>query len=126
MVTVNSKHHRGGRLELSGEQLVLGGHRQDYIPKARREAQRAADFLRPALVAAGRPQLAGRLVVRPMIAVVGGRLLIRQWAPGVTVVMTRQVPHALRSMPAVLTPSEVGTLYGLARRSTTRDNGPHP
>ena len=47
------------------------------------------------------------------------QLLIAQWASGVTAVMTRQLVHALRSMPAALAEAEVDTVYELARRSTT-------
>jgi len=109
VVTINTKHHRAGRLELDGDALVVNG----------REAERAAEFLRPALVEVGEPALAARLVVRPLIAVIGGRLLVRSWASGVTVVMPRQLVHALRAIPAGLDEAEVGTMFEVARRSTT-------
>lgn len=80
---------RAGRLELDGEALVVNGHPSEYVRKARREAERVAEFLRPALTAAGSPGLAGQVVVRPLLAIVGVRLLITRWASGVTVVMTR-------------------------------------
>jgi hypothetical protein len=48
------------KLYLDGEELVLNDHQTDYVPKARREAQRVAGFLQQAL-AAGRPELAGRV-----------------------------------------------------------------
>ncbi|ODU05884.1 MAG: hypothetical protein ABS81_06350 [Pseudonocardia sp. SCN 72-86] len=123
VITINSKHHRAGRLTLDGEQLVVNGHLTEYVRKARREAERAAQFLRPALAGAGTPELAARVAVRPMLAIVGGRLLISRWAPGVTVVMTRQLLHAVRSIPAVLDAAEVATVYEVARRSTTWNPG---
>ncbi len=115
VVTINTKHHRAGRLALDGDELVVNGHRSDYIGKARLEAHRAAALLTTALGAAGHADLAGRLPVRPMLVVVGGRLLIENWAAGVTVVMTRQLVHACTSMPASLTTEQVDRLYGVAR-----------
>lgn len=115
VVTINTKHHRAGRLSLDGDELIVNGHRTDYIPKARREAARAADLLTTALTAVGRPELAARLIVRPVLAIVGGRVLITRWAAGVSVVMGRQLTHTLTSMPAVLDPDKVERIYGVAR-----------
>jgi len=69
------------------------------------------DWPRPGSVEAER-----RGCRRPVLA---NQLLITQWASGVTAVMTRQLVHALRSMPAALAEAEVDTVYELARRSTT-------
>lgn len=103
---------------------MVNGHPSEYVRKARREAERVAEFLRPALTVAGSPGLAGRVVMRPMLAIVGGRLLITRWAPGVTVVMTRQLLHAVRSIPPVLDRAEVAAVYEVARRSTTWNPAP--
>ena len=118
VVTINSKHHRGGRLALHGEQLVLNGHPTAYVQKARREADRVRHLLAAAL-AVCHPELLERATVRSMIAIVGGRLLVTAWAPGVTVVKTSQLIHALTSLPARLDPDEVDRVHELARRSTT-------
>ena len=64
------------------------GHRTDYLPKARREARRVTDFLHATLTAQGHPELVGRVPVRPLLAIVGGRLRTQRWPAGVTVVMT--------------------------------------
>jgi Nuclease-related domain. len=119
VVTINTKHHRAGRLELDGESLVVNGRPSEYIRKDRREAERVSEFLRPALTGAGHPAVAEQVVVRPMIVIVGGRLLISAWAPGVTVVMTRQLVQALRSIPTVLAPAGTDAVFEVARRSTT-------
>jgi hypothetical protein len=119
VVTINTKHHRAGRLELDGDALVVNGRPTQYVHKARREAERAAAFLRPALLDAGEPALAARVLVRPLIAVIGGRLLVRSWASGVTVVMPRQLVHALRAIPPVLDAAAVAAVFEIARRSTT-------
>ncbi|MDN5749875.1 MAG: DUF5710 domain-containing protein [Pseudonocardia sp.] len=115
VVTINTKHHRAGRLALDGDELIVNGRATDYIPTARREALRAAALLGSALDATGHPELAARLTMRPVLAIVGGRVLITSWAPGVSVVMTRQLTHTLTSMPPALDPHEVDAVYGVAR-----------
>jgi len=115
VVTINTKHHRAGRLALDGEQLVVNGRTTDYIPKARREAERAATLLTAALTATGHPELAAQLPVRPVLAIVGGRVLVTQWTPGVAVVMTRELLGTLTAMPDALDPTQVGVIYDLAR-----------
>lgn len=119
VVTINTKHHRAGRLELDGDALVVNGRATEYVRKARLEALRAGELLRAALAGAGEPVLAGRLVVRPLLAVVGGRLLVSRWPAGVTVVMTRQMVPILAGMPAALDAGDVDAVFALARRSTT-------
>jgi hypothetical protein len=47
VVTVNRKHHRGGRLALDGEQLVLGGRPTEYVPKVPPGGERAAELSAP-------------------------------------------------------------------------------
>jgi hypothetical protein len=119
LVSINTKHHRTGKLYLDGDQLVLNGHRTDYVPKARREADRVTGFLQTALTAHGYPELAGRVPVRPLLAIVGGRLMTDRWPAGVTVVMTSTLIEAVRAFPAALDPDQVAAVYDLARRSTT-------
>lgn len=119
VVTINAKHHRAGRLALDGDELVVNGRRSDYIPKARREAGRACELLSAALAAAGHAMLAEQLHVRPILAIVGGRVLITSWAPGVAVVMTRQLAHTLTSMPTAFDAEHIETIYGIARHRLT-------
>lgn len=90
----------------------------DYVPKARREALLVSEFLDTALNTAGTPELAGRVPVRPLIVIVGGRLVVDQWPLGVTVAMTSTLIQAPRAFPAVLGADEV-SVYELARRSMT-------
>ena len=127
VVTINTKHHRAGRLALDGAELIVNGRTTDYLPTARREAHRAAALLGSALTATGHHDLAARLTVRPVLAVVGGRVLITRWAPGVSVVMTRQLTYTLTSMPPALVPDEVDAIYGVARhRAVWARNVPQP
>ena len=119
LVSINTKHHRTGKLLLDGDELFLNGHPTDYVAKARREAERIEQFIRPALTASGATELASRLPVRPLIVIVGGRLLVDRWPSGVTVVMIRTLIEVLSTLPAVLAAPEVTAVYELARRSTT-------
>ena len=57
--------------------------------------------------------------MRPLLVIVGGRLMTDAWPSGVTVVMASKLIEALRAFPAVLSVEEVGAVYELARRSTT-------
>jgi hypothetical protein len=50
VVSINTNHHRTGKLLLRGDELTLNGYRTEYVSKARREAQRIAGFLEPALL----------------------------------------------------------------------------
>ena len=119
VVTIDTKHHRSGRLELDGDTLTVNGRPSDYVRKARLEGLRAAELLRAALADAGQPGPGAPLEVRPVIVVVGGRPLPRRWPVGVTVVMGRQLVHALRSMPERWDPVTVAAVFDIARRSTT-------
>lgn len=116
IVTINTKHHRTGKLVLDGDQLTVNGRQSDYIPKARREAERTAKLAAAAMQHA--PDLPTP-PVRPMLVVVGGRLVIRQWATGVSVVMTDRLLHTLQALPEVLTAEDVDRLFELARRADT-------
>ncbi|OLM28285.1 hypothetical protein Ae717Ps2_6624 [Pseudonocardia sp. Ae717_Ps2] len=119
VVTINTKHHRTGRLRLDGDDLTLNGRRTDYVPKARREASRAAALLQAALPASIR-----QISVRPFVVVVGGRLTARSYPPGASVVMTERLLHSLRALRPELDPDCVDALFDVARRSTTWDTAP--
>lgn len=53
VVTINTKHHRAGRLTLDGDELVVNGRSIDAASKARREVGRAEYLLMTALTAIG-------------------------------------------------------------------------
>jgi len=57
--------------------------------------------------------------IRPLIVVVGGRLVVDRWPVGVTVVMTSSLIASLRAFPAALAPEDVDAVYALARRDIT-------
>jgi hypothetical protein len=63
-----------GRLELDDDDLVVNERPTEYVRKAQLEALLTAELLRWTLGELGRPGLVERLVVRPLLAIVGGRL----------------------------------------------------
>jgi hypothetical protein len=119
VVTINSKHHRGGRLVLDGDLIRVNDVDTDYVARSRREAEQARAALGATLRAHGRPDLGDRLPVRPLIAVLGGVLHVERWPTGVIVVTTTRLNHLLRSLPAVLGRGEIDAVHEVARRSTT-------
>jgi hypothetical protein len=99
------------------------------VRRARLEAIRARELLSAALADAGHADTAARTTVRPLLVVVGGRLLVAQWPTGVSVVMTRQLLQTLIAIPATLSTADVGTVFEVARRSTSwilRQRPPSP
>lgn len=119
VVTINSKHHRRGRLVVDGDLIMVNRIATDYVERSRREAQHATAALRAALRVHGRPALAERLPVRPLIAVLGGLLHVERWPAGVVVVTTTRLNHLLRSLPPALGHRDVDAVHDVARRSTT-------
>jgi hypothetical protein len=119
VVTINTKHHRVGKVVCDGDRITVNRRDQPYVPKARREAERVRDLLVPVLIEAGHAELAGRLVVSPTIALVGATLQVRRPPAGVMVLKHTDLRHRLTSMSERLGPDEVGTVYELARRSST-------
>lgn len=119
VVTINTRHLRGGRLHVDGEHVVVDGISTEHVALSRREAARTAGALGAALRAAGQHALAEGLVVRPVIAVHGGVLDVERWPTGVTLTTSNTLVHALRTMPERIDAAAVDTVYTLARRSTT-------
>jgi hypothetical protein len=119
VVTINTRHHPDGRLVLDGDALVVNGYPTDAVAKARREARVARSALAAALREAGRHDLAERMPVRPVIAVVGGLLHAVRWPPDVTVVTSTTLVHTLSALPTRLDGRAVAAIYDVARRSTT-------
>src|SRR5690348_11045959 len=115
VASISTRNHPAGRVLLDGEQLAVNGTPTEYVAEARQEAERVEGFLRPALAAAGQAELAARVPVRPVIAVVGARLTVTAWPARVTVAMSHQLVERLRAFPAVFDPEQVAAIYGAAR-----------
>jgi hypothetical protein len=112
--TVNTRHHRGGLVELDGETLVVDGVRTAAVPDARREAGRARALLVPRL-----PPALRTVPVRPVVALVGAAMTVRRWPDDVIVATEGALVAALRGLTPVLDAWAVGEVYALARRAGT-------
>lgn len=119
LFTINTKHHRAGRVEISGDTVRVNRRETDYVGKAQAEARRATRLLRTALGRAGHPELAGRTTVRPVLAIVGARLLGRGLPGGVLVATPATLTVYLREQPELFTRADLDLIYQHARRSTT-------
>ncbi len=117
--TVNAKHHRTRRVNIEADQVAVGRRDTAYVTKAVAEAERAQRLLADALLGQGQGELAARVVVRPVLAIVGARLLGRGLPGGVLVAQAGVLPMLLRELPAQLDAGEVAALFEVARRSTT-------
>lgn len=124
VVTINTKHHPGALVELDGDALSVDGRGHAYVREARVESLLVRSRLTTALAETGEGDLAGRLRVRPVVVLVGTRLLVHRWADGVLVLLPRELLHTVRQLPVGLDPTDRDTLFQLARRSTTWVHGP--
>ncbi|WP_232661481.1 nuclease-related domain-containing protein [Pseudonocardia sp. TRM90224] len=119
VVTINTKHHREGRLVVDGDAIRIDDITTEYVARSREEAAVTSALLGAALRRAGRHQLAAALDVRPVIAVLGGLLHVVRWPAGVTVTTTTRLVHALRTLPARIDSAATDAIFEVARRSTT-------
>jgi hypothetical protein len=110
--TLNTKHHRRGRIQVDGDRLVVNGTRQAYVRASRHEATRAAKLL----AAAGGVEVPVRAIVVPVGA---AAVRVRRQAVDVAVVERRHLRRWLGRQPEVLTASQVDAVYDLARRPST-------
>lgn len=116
--TINTKHHRGKRLDVRGDAVFIGGTYLPYVPKARHEAQCARDALTA--------DLPTPCPVTPIVCTVGATLRHREATSGVWVVEDHRLVTALTAQPTVLSPAQIDWLYDRARRSTTWTDTPPP
>ena len=111
---INTRHHRGGRVLLDGEALVVDGFRTDAVPRARAEAVRARELLAPRLGP-------GAVPVRPVIAVVGAAMQVRRWPDDVIVATEGALVAALRGLTPALDARAVERAYEIARDPASWD-----
>ena len=119
LVTINTKHHRNGKVVCDGDQLTVGRHNTPHVPKARREAVRVRKLLAPALVEAGLGELADRLVVSPAIVLVAPDPAGAPPAAGVMVLRPSELAHPLQTMTRRLAGAELDELFEVARWRST-------
>jgi hypothetical protein len=119
LVTINTKHHRNGKVVCDGDQLRVGRHTTPHVPKARREAERVRELVTPAIVAAGLGELAGSLVVSPALVLVALTVQVRSRPSGVMVLRPSELVHPLQTMTRRLGAAELDELFEVARWRST-------
>jgi hypothetical protein len=108
--TVNTKNLTG-KVWVAPRALLVNGRKTDYLPKASREARRAATRL--ALVL-GRP-----VPVRGMLAIIAEDLVVKEQPSDVFVASPRGVKRWLLDRPRALTDREVLAVCAVATKPST-------
>jgi hypothetical protein len=109
--TLNSKHHRGGRIRAKGDAVYVGKKRTRYADNSQYEATRAGRLLSTAL---GRP-----VDVRAAIVLVGARSIRGSRTAGIEVLSRPHLLVWLLFQRRVLTREQCAELYEVARKATT-------
>lgn len=111
VLTLNTKHHPGGRVFVANDAVLVNGTRYPYVRNARHEAQRAERLLSAAV--------GGRVFVEGLVVVRAQDLTVRAQPADVHVVGSRRLVRWLRARPEVLAPDEVDAVFAVARRAST-------
>jgi hypothetical protein len=119
VITINTKHHRARRVAIEGDIVRVDGRATRYTEASAAEARRAQKRLRSRSTQAGHPELGEQLVVRPLLAVVGARLLGTARPGGVAVLTPANLSTYLRALPERWGTEDVAALFELCRRSDT-------
>lgn len=109
--TINAKYHRGARIWVGGDTLMVNGNRQPYVRNSRHEA-RASRLL---TLATGTPVNVQGVVV----PVDGNTFTVKNRPADVHVINRVRLIQYLRSRPQVLGPELITLVYEAARLSTT-------
>lgn len=110
--TINTKHHRGGRIWLGDHAAMVNGQSTPYVRNSLFEARRAARLLTHTC---GFP-----VDVHPVLAVVGAATItIRTTTPSIHLIDGSHASHALSTLSPVLTPSDTARIYTAAREQNT-------
>lgn len=110
--TINAKYHRGARIWVGGDTLMVNGVRQPYVRNSRHEARKAARLLTRAT----------RLSVRVqgiVVPVDAHAFTVKAQPDDVHVINRARLTSYLRSQPATLQPTEVARIFNAARLSNT-------
>lgn len=110
--TINAKYHRGARIWVGGETLMVNGTRQPYVRNSRHEAHKASRLLTRAT---GQSVTAQGIVV-PVDA---GAFIVKAQPGDVHVINRVRLPAYLRSRPETLEPERVERIFNAARLSIT-------
>lgn len=113
--TVNDKHHPNASIWVSGDTFRINGYRVPYVRNSRHEARRAARLLTE--------QVGFPVTAIGLIAVMGahkGFTIKKQPEDGAVVIVQRKrISQYLQALPPRLGVGEIGSIFEVARRSTT-------
>jgi hypothetical protein len=98
---INTKHHRGARVDVRRDAVFVAGQYQHYLDNSRHEADRTSAIVHE--VVPGVP-------VRPLLVTVGAKLNVRESPSAAAVLRHDQLVGWLLGQPARLTPDVVQTL----------------
>ena len=110
--SINAKYHRGARIWVGGDTIMVNGARQPYVRNSRREAQRASRLLRRAI---GEPVMVQGLVV----PVAANTFTVREQPMDVYVINRVRLARRLRTLPDRIDLSTVERVFDAARLSST-------
>lgn len=119
VITINTKHHRNGRVEVDGDLVTVNGRRTRYVAAARAEADRTRGMVEAALAADGHAEAAAALRVRPLLLIVGTMPKIRQQPSDVAVVPLQRLLSTVTSLPSCLAVEQIKHIHHVARRPAT-------
>jgi Nuclease-related domain len=110
--TINAKYHRGSRVWVGGDTMMINGARQPYVRNSRHEARKAAKLLSRATG----EQIPVRGIVVPVAA---SSFTVREQPTDVHVINRARLIRYLRSLPEAFDPAAVQRVFNAARISTT-------
>jgi hypothetical protein len=110
--SINAKYHRGARIWVGGDTIMVNGTRQPYVRNSRHEARRASRLLSRAI---GEPVTVQGLVV----PVAANTFTVREQPKDVYVINRVRLARRLRSLPDTLNLSTVQRVFDAARLSST-------
>jgi hypothetical protein len=112
VLALNGKHHKNAVVWVGGNVVMVEGHRQPYVHNSRREARHVGRLLS---ATCGLPVVARGVVVPVNVR----SITIWEQPDDVHVVNQRRLCHWLLSLPPVLDPARVESIFAAARRSST-------
>jgi hypothetical protein len=110
--SINAKYHRGARIWVGGDTIMVNGTRQPYVRNSRHEARKASRLLSRAI---GEPATVHGLVV----PVAANTFTVREQPNDVHVINRVRLIRHLRSLPETIDLAMVQRVFNVARLSST-------
>jgi hypothetical protein len=112
IVTINTKRHRDAKVQVTGDLVLVSGHKHEHVRTARTENRRVRAVLSVhALPAAP---------VRSLVVVVDAAQVVTREAPsGIDVIDAKKLLRTIRRMPALLDAESVWTVAAALSSAST-------